>query len=201
MLVRYFDRLYVEEFAKEIIGIKRCPGMWALTAPYNLGDAELVLSKKRRAAPIIKCSLAQGLCGAPDVPHIQYPSNRIKYQEIDLEAILGRGGVTRITFELRLTEQTEAVWDTLLLGTRLYIQVPQSLLPDGSKEAFITLLEYAEEVLKCTDIIVCLKKDRADRAQLVRTFMYLGFAILPPGHELLLNSNDTINLYMRYAIE
>ncbi|CAB0008826.1 unnamed protein product [Nesidiocoris tenuis] len=28
---------------------------------------------------------------------------------------------------------------------------------------FITLLEYAEEVLHCSDIIVCLKKDRPDR--------------------------------------
>lgn len=28
---------------------------------------------------------------------------------------------------------------------------------------FVSLLEYAEEVLKCTHIIVCLKKDRNDR--------------------------------------
>jgi len=28
---------------------------------------------------------------------------------------------------------------------------------------FVSLLEYAEEVLKCTHIIVCFKKDRNDR--------------------------------------
>lgn len=32
---------------------------------------------------------------------------------------------------------------------------------------FICLLEYAEEVLQCTDIIVCMKKDRADRGKLI----------------------------------
>uniref|UniRef100_T1HP42 Ornithine decarboxylase antizyme n=2 Tax=Rhodnius TaxID=13248 RepID=T1HP42_RHOPR len=155
--------------------------------------------KKKPQVPTTRCSLAQGLCGAPDVPHIQL-QNHNKPQETELFEASGRGGSVRITFELKLTEQTEAIWDTLLIGKRLYIQVRPSFFPDGSKEAFITLLEYAEEVLKCTDIIVCLKKDRPDRAQLVRTFMYLGFSILPPGHELLPHNNDTLNLYMRHAI-
>ncbi|KAF6203711.1 hypothetical protein GE061_002044 [Apolygus lucorum] len=124
----------------------------------------------------------------------------IKPQEVELGEAYG-GGSKRITFELRLTTKTEAVWETVLIGSKLYIQVPQTLLPDGSREAFITLLEYAEEVLHCTDIIVCLKKDRPDRPQLVRTFMYLGFSVLPPGHALIPNSMDTINLYMRYAVE
>lgn len=35
---------------------------------------------------------------------------------------------------------------------------------------FICLLEYAEEVLKCKDIIVCMKKDRADRGILTIEF-------------------------------
>lgn len=138
----------------------------------------------------------RGLCGAPDVP----PHNK-EFQEVELVEAAKRGGSIKITFVLHLTEKIEAVWDTLLYQKRLYIQVPTTLLPDGSKEAFIALLEYAEETLNCTDIIVCLKKDRADRPQLVRTFMFLGFTVLPPGHHLLLSSNDTINLYMRYPID
>lgn len=144
-----------------------------------------------------------GLCGAPDVPPLQIgqPPPHNKPQEIGLAEAVARGGSIRITFILRLTEQTEAVWETLLFDKKLYIQVPTSLLPDGSKEGFVTLLEYAEEELHCTDIIVCLKKDRTDRQQLVRTFMFLGFTVLPPGHGLLPNPLDTINLYMRYSIE
>lgn len=43
----------------------------------------------------------------------------------------------KITFELHLTELTEARWETLLLKKRLYIQVPSCLLPEGSKEGLV----------------------------------------------------------------
>lgn len=36
---------------------------------------------------------------------------------------------------------------------------------------------------------------------LVRTFMFLGFAVLPPTHTLVPPGNDSGNLYMLYAIE
>ncbi|XP_054281393.1 LOW QUALITY PROTEIN: ornithine decarboxylase antizyme 1 [Macrosteles quadrilineatus] len=123
---------------------------------------------------------------------------------IDEEELLNaaeRYDSVKISFELHLTELTEARWETLLLKKRLYIQVPSCLLPEGSKEGFISLLEYAEEVLHCTDIIVCMKKDRADRAQLIRTFMFLGFTVLTPGHVLIPHNSDNINLYMRYTTE
>jgi hypothetical protein len=38
-------------------------------------------------------------------------------------------------------------------------------------------------------------------AMLVRTFMFLGFSILPPNHPLVPPGSDTGNLYMLYAIE
>lgn len=122
-------------------------------------------------------------------------------EEVDLLKASERHDSIKITFELHLTELTEARWETVLHNRRLYIQVPACLLPEGSKEGFVSLLEYAEEVLNCTDIIVCMKKDRDDRAQLVRTFMFLGFTVLPVGHALIPHSNDTINIYMRYTID
>ncbi|KAJ4432102.1 hypothetical protein ANN_20716 [Periplaneta americana] len=110
----------------------------------------------------------------------------------------------RLTFLLRLTENTEVSWETVLWQHRLYIQVPSYLLPEGSKEGteltrteifegetkssvsaitegFVSLLEYAEEVLKCTHIIVCFKKDRNDREPIpdyryVMTETYRGFS-------------------------
>lgn len=137
----------------------------------------------------------------------------------------------RLTFTLHLTESTSVEWETVVWRHCLYIRVPSCLLPEGSKEGFVSLLEYAEETLRCTSIIICLRKDRADRgtcrqpffdsnendyeeksfssktlccyglAMLVRTFMFLGFTVLPPTHSLVPPGSDAGNLYMLYAIE
>ncbi|XP_043597836.1 ornithine decarboxylase antizyme 1 [Bombus pyrosoma] len=107
----------------------------------------------------------------------------------------------RLTFTLHLTESTSVEWETVVWRHCLYIRVPSCLLPEGSKEGFVSLLEYAEETLRCTNIIICLRKDRADRAMLVRTFMFLGFTVLPPTHSLVPPGSDAGNLYMLYAIE
>lgn len=137
----------------------------------------------------------------------------------------------RLTFTLHLTESTSVEWETVVWRRCLYIRVPSCLLPEGSKEGFVSLLEYAEETLRCTNIIVCLRKDRADRgtslsllginkndyakynifsskmdcyhniAMLVRTFMFLGFTVLPPTHALVPPGSDAGNLYMLYTIE
>ncbi|XP_046402871.1 ornithine decarboxylase antizyme 1, partial [Ischnura elegans] len=106
----------------------------------------------------------------------------------------------RLTFVLHLTESTQVCWEAVLWQQRLYLQVPSCLLPEGSKEGFVSLLEYAEEVLKCEHVIVCFKKDRSDRALLVRTFMFLGFQTLAPGHQMVPCNTET-NLYMLYVIE
>lgn len=140
--------------------------------------------------------------GKPKELSVSQPRNFNKaITEEELLEAAERQSSLRLTFLLRLTENTEVSWETVLWQRRLYIQVPSYLLPEGSKEGFVSLLEYAEEVLKCTSIIVCFKKDRNDRALLVRTFMFLGFATLPPGHRLIPSNTDTCNLYMIYAIE
>jgi ornithine decarboxylase antizyme 1 len=104
-----------------------------------------------------------------------------------------------LVFKLRLTENMEVRWETLMHDRKLYIQIPNGILPDGSKEGFVSLLEFAEEVLKCTHVIVFFKKDRNDRACLVRTFMFLGFVALAPGHPLCPTADDS--LFMAYIIE
>lgn len=85
------------------------------------------------------------------------------------------------------------------MGRKLYVEIPCGILPDGSKESFVTLLEYAEEVLKCGHVIVCFKKGRTDRASLIRTFMYLGFAMVAPGHPMVPASNE--RMFMAYTID
>ncbi|XP_037069040.1 ornithine decarboxylase antizyme 1-like [Pollicipes pollicipes] len=102
---------------------------------------------------------------------------------------------------MTLTTTLNARWETVLWRQRLYVQVPNGLLPDGSKEGFVSLLEFAEETLQASHVIVSLRKDRPDRAGLVRTFMFLGFAPIPPGSDIIPASGDQDNLYLAYAIE
>jgi len=77
--------------------------------------------------------------------------------------------------------------------------------PDGSREALVALLEFAQETLDCSHVLVCFNKARDDRARLVRMFMFMGFNVLAPGHELsrietndlwTLDPNDMLMVYV-----
>jgi hypothetical protein len=167
----------------------------------------------------------QGLGSAPDVPHAVNASARktegsgvgvTKEPPVSVRApetvsgggrLYGVGGTTGIAagdavsnlcFRVRLVGQ-EVTWETLLIGKTLFIEIPADILPEGSKESFVTLLEYAEEVLTCTHVIVCFKKNRNDRASLVRTFMFLGFVPVAPGTHRLAVSGDL--MYLAYTIQ
>ncbi|XP_037574369.1 ornithine decarboxylase antizyme 1-like [Dermacentor silvarum] len=160
-----------------------------------------------------------GLCGVPDAPHAADVSlsstggsgvGSLKAPPVD-NSHVRKGGelfsrqwseeAVRLTFRCRLTEQTEVNWETVLCQGRLYVQLPSCVLPDGSREAFVTLLEFAEEQLGCTHVLVLFNKDRTDRAGIMRTFMFLGFTVLAPGHPLVPPSTSEGLLYMVYAIE
>jgi len=106
---------------------------------------------------------------------------------------------SNLSFQVSLTESIQVTWETLLVDRKLYVEVPNGILPDGSKESFVTLLEYAEDQLKCTHVIVCFKKNRTDRAALVRTFMFLGFGMAAPGNPHVPTSGDL--LFMAYTID
>jgi len=105
--------------------------------------------------------------------------------------------VSNLSFCIRLVGQ-EVTWETLVIGKTMFIEIPTDILPEGSKESFVTLLEYAEEVLSCTHVIVCFKKNRSDRASLIRTFMFLGFIPIAPGAHHLAVSGDL--MYLAYTI-
>ncbi|CAG0891343.1 unnamed protein product [Darwinula stevensoni] len=98
-----------------------------------------------------------------------------------------------------LAEATAATWNTLLWRHKLFVSVPPGLMPQGSKESFVSLLEFAEEVLECTQVIVYFPKSSSDRALLVKTFMFLGFSLVAPGMDISPLSPDQIA--MVYSIE
>lgn len=75
-------------------------------------------------------------------------------------------------------------WEALIYGGKLYLQIGDQGLPEGSKEAMTELLELAEETLKVGDVVITFNKNRNDRLQVTRTFMYLGFESLAPNNGL-----------------
>jgi len=110
-------------------------------------------------------------------------------------------GSARITFTHHFTETASMTWEAVLHGSVLYVEVSPGIYASGSREGFISLMEYCEEVLHCSHIVMCFKKDRTDRALLIRTFMFLGFNIIPPGHILIPPSADPNILFMLHTIE
>lgn len=105
----------------------------------------------------------------------------------------------RLAFVLALTATRDWRWEGVLWRGRLYLEVPTRLVQTGSKEGFVALLEFAEEELHCSHVILALAKDRADRADVVRTFMFLGFSVLSPGHQLVPANSD--NLFLACSLE
>jgi len=65
-------------------------------------------------------------------------------------------------------------------GKALVVDLDKSDMHNGSKEAFIRLLECADECLGCARVYVTARRDRGDQTTLMRTFMYLGFKPVPP---------------------
>lgn len=76
---------------------------------------------------------------------------------------LPEGEPVRIIVRYYLTNSTILTWETTYVNNTLYIEVPHGCLPDASKDAFVALLEYAEEVLLCNNAIVYFSKEREDR--------------------------------------
>jgi len=116
-----------------------------------------------------------GFLGVPPVEEVE--SNKVEVAEILAAAEDGAGA--QIRFQFQLCAQTSVEWNAMLFGRCLYLRPGQSL-PDGSKEAFVALLQYAEELLQCSHIYVCFRKSAVARS-MVRTFQFLGFSQTEAG--------------------
>lgn len=109
-----------------------------------------------------------------------------------------------LSFELggRLGDLQPVRWNALLRGKNLYLQVPTQQLLNVSKEAFVNLLEYAEEQLHCQNVIIKLDKSRCEKTNtLMRMFMYFGFEMLSPTHPLIPKDAADSGLFMAYNIQ
>ncbi|KAL0859076.1 hypothetical protein ABMA27_010923 [Loxostege sticticalis] len=106
----------------------------------------------------------------------------------------------KIDFKIYLTENTVVRWEAVVKGTRMYLRVP-GVLAAGSKESFMLLLDFAEERLGCDSCIICVLKARADRATLLRTFMFMGFQLLPPRAPQAADIDNPDYIFLHYNMQ
>lgn len=162
----------------------------------------------------------RGLGSVPDVPHAANVSfvtegsgvgvskePPVNVKVINTDSCYGYSSTltssaqkaSNLCFIIKVADNVNVAWETIYVDNKLYVEVPSSILPEGSKESLITLLEYAEEDLDCSHVILVFKKDRVDRASLIRTFMFLGFQVVTPGDPIVPTAPDL--MFLVYTID
>eukprot|EP00091_Calanus_sinicus_P024036 TRINITY_DN8401_c0_g1_i3.p1 TRINITY_DN8401_c0_g1~~TRINITY_DN8401_c0_g1_i3.p1 ORF type:complete len:154 (-),score=16.06 TRINITY_DN8401_c0_g1_i3:434-895(-) len=127
-------------------------------------------------------ALARGILSIPSDP----VSEGLEYTgEADGDQVLdnAQDSAVKICFSAAGLGGVRTSWDGVLWQERLYVSVTGSQLADGSKRAFVSLLEYAEEELGVSHVVACLDKLHHDNKNVIRNFLFLGFQPLAPGHE------------------
>ena len=81
---------------------------------------------------------------------------------------------------VQLIEGIKTTWNVCIDKRFLTVSVPAGPLAEGSKQSLITLMELAESV-GCVRCVVGFAKERKDKALLMKTFLFLGFAPMPPA--------------------
>ncbi|RMB94487.1 hypothetical protein DUI87_29298 [Hirundo rustica rustica] len=104
-----------------------------------------------------------------------------------------------VHFQYKVTEVKTSSWDAVLSNQSLFVEIPDGLLADGSKEGLSALLEFAEEKMKVNYVFICFRKSREDRAPLLKTFSFLGFEIVRPGHPAVPSRPDV--MFMVYSLD
>uniref|UniRef100_A0A8C6Z4D0 Ornithine decarboxylase antizyme 2 n=1 Tax=Nothoprocta perdicaria TaxID=30464 RepID=A0A8C6Z4D0_NOTPE len=152
-------------------------------------------------------TLFPGLCGAPDAPHplSKIPGGRGGSRDPSLSALIYKVRTILIPrphivhFQYKVTEVKTSSWDAVLSNQSLFVEIPDGLLADGSKEGLSALLEFAEEKMKVNYVFICFRKSREDRAPLLKTFSFLGFEIVRPGHPSVPSRPDV--MFMVYPLD
>jgi len=113
---------------------------------------------------------------------------------IDFEDLSEMAESLLVSFKCPLSDEKEFEWKTLLINSTLYVDIPASMLPEGSRDSLISLLEFAEEKLECEKVFVCFKNNRPDRTALMRVFMFLGFSVVPPDNKSVPQNSDIMSM-------
>ncbi|KAK2842612.1 hypothetical protein Q5P01_012812 [Channa striata] len=109
------------------------------------------------------------------------------------------GNPSFLRFHYQLSERRSAFWDTALSEDSLFLEIPPGSLVEGSKEGLTALLEFAEEKLKVNYVFLWFHKSREDRLSIIKTFHYMGFEMVKPGHPMVPARPDLA--FMVYSLE
>jgi ornithine decarboxylase antizyme 1 len=120
--------------------------------------------------------------------------NKQSNEFVDFDEIAENPDAILLDFKCPLSEEKEVEWRTLFLHGSLYVQIPASCLPEGSRDSFISLLEFAEQKLECERVFVCFERKRIDRTALMRVFMFLGFTVVPPNNPMVPQNDDIMSM-------
>ncbi|XP_069078424.1 ornithine decarboxylase antizyme 2, partial [Pleurodeles waltl] len=156
-----------------------------------------------------------GLCGAPDAPHplLKIPGGRGDSRDPALPAVIYKDEKLTVTqdrpvhddkpqpihFQYKVTDVKDSCWEAVLSSQSLFVEIPDGLLAEGSKEGLLALLEFAEEKMKVSYVFICFRKSREDRVPLLKTFSFLGFDVVRPGHPCVPSRPDV--MFMVYALD
>ena len=99
-----------------------------------------------------------------------------------------------VNFKCPLSDEKEVEWKTLLVDGTLYVDIPVGIMPEGSRDSLVSLLEFAEEKLECEKVFVCFKNNRPYRTALMRVFMFLGFSVVPPDNKSVPQNSDIMSM-------
>ncbi|KAH8321329.1 hypothetical protein KR074_001827, partial [Drosophila pseudoananassae] len=125
-------------------------------------------------------------------------------QEV-LRQILQHDQPVQISIKLHFTEDLYTNWMTILnpVNNLLYVALPKELPAAGSKQTFVSLLEFAEDKLEVDGVVIAMSKEQPDRVHLIEAFLFMGFEPLsrkaPQAPPAAINDNE--NNYFFYKIE
>nr|XP_015198944.1 PREDICTED: LOW QUALITY PROTEIN: ornithine decarboxylase antizyme 2 [Lepisosteus oculatus] len=192
---------------EEVLGSRSCEGLgsvWLWEDGTSLTSSKLHCTRHQAPGPLW-CS---------DAPHplLKIPGGRGTGRDHSLTVLLHKDDRLTVTqtasvngtppllhFQYQLTETRVCCWEAVLSGGSLFLEIADGALPEGSKEGLTALLEFAEEKLKVSYVFLWFKKSREDRLPITRTFHYLGFEIVKPGHPLVPTHPDI--MFMVYSLD
>ncbi|XP_067327569.1 LOW QUALITY PROTEIN: ornithine decarboxylase antizyme 2 [Anolis sagrei] len=146
--------------------------------------------------PLSKIPGGRGVGRDPSLSALIYKDEKLTVNQ-DLPVHDGKPHI--VHFQYKVTEVKISTWDAVLSNQSLFVEIPDGLLADGSKEGLLALLEFAEEKMKASYVFICFRKSREDRAPLLKTFSFLGFEIVRPGHPCVPLRPDV--LFMVYPLD